>query len=370
MKKKKPFLFALVYGTLLAGFTGYVMLDTFVIPTVESKNAGAANYSLFEGIEAEPLTPQSESTDSSGDSSRAEKAQSDTDASSSSQSSSKSKGGRSRRSSSQTAQAGTSKQEKSSSEAASESTPQSSDLETPGSYSDENISISLSTSYLLDTVIYTADIQLSSAQYLKTAFADNSYGKNVTAPTSETAAANNAILAINGDYYGARERGYVIRNGVLYRETGSTDTDVLCIYADGHFEITNAAEKTSQQLIDEGVWQAFSFGPALLENGEVAVTADEEVGRAMASNPRTAIGIIDDLHYVFVVSDGRTEESEGLSLSELANYMKSLGVKTAYNLDGGGSSTMYYNGEVINKPTTSGRSTKERSVSDIVYIGY
>ncbi len=90
----------------------------------------------------------------------------------------------------------------------------------------------------------------------------------------------------------------------------------------------------------------------------------------MASNPRTAIGIIDNLHYVFVVSDGRTEESEGLSLLELAEFMDGLSVKTAYNLDGGGSSTMYFNGEVINTPTTNGRSIKERSVSDIVYIGY
>lgn len=89
----------------------------------------------------------------------------------------------------------------------------------------------------------------------------------------------------------------------------------------------------------------------------------------MSSNPRTAIGIIDDLHYVFVVSDGRTSESDGLSLYELASFMKELGVKYAYNLDGGGSSTLYFNGEVINNPTTTGRSG-ERSVSDIVYIGY
>lgn len=50
--------------------------------------------------------------------------------------------------------------------------------------------------------------------------------------------------------------------------------------------------------------------------------------------------------------------------------MESLGVQTAYNLDGGGSSTMYFNGQIINKPTTNGSSIKERSVSDIVYIGY
>ena len=90
----------------------------------------------------------------------------------------------------------------------------------------------------------------------------------------------------------------------------------------------------------------------------------------MASNPRTAIGVIDELHYVFVVSDGRTSESSGLSLYELANFMKGLGVKTAYNLDGGGSSTMYFNGNIINNPTTNGKHISERGVSDIVYIGY
>ena len=99
------------------------------------------------------------------------------------------------------------------------------------------------------------------------------------------------------------------------------------------------------------------------------VSTDTEVGRAMASNPRTAIGLIDNNHYLFVVSDGRTQESEGLSLYQLAQFMKSLGAKTAYNLDGGGSSTMVFQGSLINKPTTSGRDIRERKVSDIVYIG-
>ena len=122
-------------------------------------------------------------------------------------------------------------------------------------------------------------------------------------------------------------------------------------------------------VVDDGVWQAFSFGPALLIDGEISVTENEETGKAMASNPRTAIGVIDDLHYLFVVSDGRTEESEGLSLYELAAFMQQLGAETAYNLDGGGSSTMVFNGEIINNPTSGGNRIKERKVSDIVYIG-
>ena len=125
---------------------------------------------------------------------------------------------------------------------------------------------------------------------------------------------------------------------------------------------------TAQALLERGAQDVLSFGPALVENGEISVSVNDEVGRAMASNPRTAIAVIDELHYLLVVSDGRTSESEGLSLYELAAYLQSKGVQTAYNLDGGGSSTMVFNGRVVNNPT-SGRSIKERSVSDIVYVG-
>ena len=234
-------------------------------------------------------------------------------------------------------------------------------------YEDGNIKITYTQYTTNDTTIHVADVQLSSAEYLKTACADNTYGKNVTQTTSDIAAANNAVLAINGDYYGVQEKGYVIRNGVLYREAAA-DNDVLCIYGDGSMKVVDPSSVTAQELLDQGVWQAFSFGPGLLEDGSIPISLDTEVGRAKASNPRTAIGIIDDLHYVFVVSDGRSDESEGLSLYELAVFMQELGVKTAYNLDGGGSSTMYFNGNVVNNPT-SGFRDDERKVSDIIYIG-
>lgn len=236
------------------------------------------------------------------------------------------------------------------------------------SYSSDGKTITLYEYREQDTEIYVADVVLDAADSLQTAFANDTYGKNVTAKTSSIAAANNAVLAINGDFYGAREKGYVIRNGKLFRDTSAGDQEDLVIYADGSFEVINESNVTAQELLDRGAVQVLSFGPALLLDGKTAVSEGEEVGKAMASNPRTAIGVIDSLHYVFVVSDGRTQDSEGLSLSELAAFMETLGVETAYNLDGGGSSTMYFNGAVVNHPTTSGRNIKERSVSDIVYI--
>lgn len=219
-----------------------------------------------------------------------------------------------------------------------------------------------------DTDVHVAYLTINDVTDIKTAFADGIYGRNVTDTTSAIAEENDALIAINGDFYGSRQSGYVIRNGVLYREKASYDTEDLVIYKDGSTEIINESEVTAEQLMEKGAWQVFSFGPALVRNGETCVDSNDEVGHAMHSNPRTAIGMIDENRYVFVVSDGRTDDNEGLSLRELAEFMESLGVETAYNLDGGGSSTMVYEGEVINHPTTSGRREQERSVSDIVYI--
>ena len=243
---------------------------------------------------------------------------------------------------------------------------------TDTSYSDDNISVTLTEKTVSNTQVYIADVTVSSSEYLKTAFAQNTYGNNVTAKTSETAANNNAILAVNGDYYGANTTGYVIRNGVVYRDTVREDSSNgdLAIYKDGSFKIIYEDQVSADQLVKDGVVNLLAFGPALVENGEIVVDTNSEVGQSMSSNPRTAIGIIDENHYIIIVSDGRTSESEGLSLYQMAEIMKSYGVKTAYNLDGGGSSTLYFNGQVINKPTTNGNTISERSVSDIVYIGY
>ena len=237
-----------------------------------------------------------------------------------------------------------------------------------GEYSDSNTSITVKQYRAYDSNIYVADVTVSDASALKTALANNTYGRNITDTTSNMAEDNNAVLAINGDYYGAGQSGYVIRNGNLYRNT-SGNRDALVIKQNGEFEFVSEGETSAEELLKNGAYQVLSFGPVLLKDGEISVGENDEVGIAMASNPRTAIGYLGNNHYVFVVSDGRTSESAGLSLYELASFMKELGVADAYNLDGGGSSTMVFKGEIINNPTTNGRSNQERSVSDIVYIG-
>lgn len=242
---------------------------------------------------------------------------------------------------------------------------------TDTSYEDGHISIQIRTMRRLDTDIYIADIVVDNPDLLQTALAGDAFGRNLTDTTSSIAEANNAVLAINGDYYGFRDAGYVMRGGYLYRDLAAYDQDQedLCIMADGTLEILAEVDYSAQDMADMGARDIFSFGPGLLINGEITVREGDEVERAQVTNPRTSIGQIAPLHYVFVVSDGRTEESVGLSLLELAQLMQDLGCTTAYNLDGGGSSTIWFNGRVLNKPTTFGEKITERSISDIVYIG-
>jgi exopolysaccharide biosynthesis protein len=329
LKPPKFFSWTLLYAVLLIFFTTYVALDTFVItrvyavvPTVsQSSNIQTADAALVSDTSATTGAVQASAVH---------------------------------------ADAATT----------GDSVFTASPVVTDSSYTDQNISITITEYREYDTTIYVADVQLKSAEYLRTAFAQSAFGRNISATTSVTSSANNAILAINGDNYGSRQRGYVIRAGVIYRDAAATNQEDLVIESDGSLRIVNEADVTAADLLAGGARDVFSFGPALITDGQIAVTEEEEVGKAKASNPRTAIAVVDDLHYLLVVSDGRTNASEGLSLYQLAEFMQGLGVSTAYNLDGGGSSTMVFNGQVINNPTTDGRNISERWVTDIVYIGY
>jgi len=223
-----------------------------------------------------------------------------------------------------------------------------------------------------DQVTYfVAEVQLDHVTSLKSAFAENEFGTNIIDTTSNIAKENNAIFAINGDYYGFREDGILIRNGIVYRDIPARTG--LAIYLDGSMKIYDETQTDAQTLIDAGVWQTLSFGPALIENSKAIeniskIEIDSNFGNhsIQGNNPRTGIGIIDENHFVFVVVDGRSKGySRGVTLSEFSQIFLNLGCTSAYNIDGGGSSTMFFMGKLINNPL--GRN-KERGTSDILFI--
>ncbi|WRS29937.1 phosphodiester glycosidase family protein [Actinomycetaceae bacterium MB13-C1-2] len=245
---------------------------------------------------------------------------------------------------------------------------------TDSTYEGSNASISITqqqTGSGEDTVTYyVATVNLSDATALRSAFANNQFGQSIIDKTSSIAEQNGAIFAINGDYYGFRDTGIVIRNGVLFRDAGAREG--LAFYQDGTVQLYDETATSADQLVTNGVWNTLSFGPALVADGTVIAGIDQiEIDTNFGNHsiqgqqPRTLVGVRSDGTLVLVVIDGReTGYSRGMTMSEAAELMVSLDCQTAYNLDGGGSSTMYFNGAVINEPSNGG----ERGTSDILYI--
>ena len=223
-----------------------------------------------------------------------------------------------------------------------------------------------------DLRFYVADIRTERPEQLLTAFAGDKYSRESVEMTSDIAARIGAILAVNGDYYNYKEDdGMVIRNGVLYRDKRSSREHLL-IDKNGNFSVLFKGEYEAgkgQEWIDKGIVQSLVFGPVLVNEGEIVTLPEKYAIRTRDDQrePRTAIGQVEENHYVFVVADGRRKDwsDKGMTLQELQLVMKEAGCRVAYNLDGGGSATMSLEGVRVNK----GSASRERYVSDIIYIG-
>ena len=277
IKKHKALL---AYMLALAVFTTYVVMDTFVISRVYSEASGEGSEAAMQiEQDTEDGTAQddaaAEDADEEGSHKRGPGSGSGGPPSGGHGPGSHGSGehsgkpGGKKSSSSSSSGSSTSSQSSLSSDTSSSSTSSASAVSSAvsssaDSYNDGKVSINYKEYTVNGTTIHVAEVSVGSASYLKTAFAQGSYGKNVTATTSDIADSVDAILAINGDYYGAREKGYVIRNGEIYRSTASDGAEDLVIYEDGSFGIINESEITAEQLLAKGAVQTLSFGPALL----------------------------------------------------------------------------------------------------------
>ena len=204
---------------------------------------------------------------------------------------------------------------------------------------------------------YLADIYVRDITCFQSALARGAYGSGYRDSIPDMAALNGALLAINGDYYGNTNEGVVIRNGVIYR-ANRTNCDVCVLYYDGSMRVMPGSAFSVQDAVADGAWQAWTFGPALLDSEGQAISAFASTGRIIAANPRTAIGYYEPGHYCMVVVDGRGE-SAGITLPELSQLFQDLGCAAAYNLDGGNSSVMVWQDAVINNPSGGGRESSD-----------
>lgn len=267
-------------------------------------------------------------------------------------------------------------QSSSTSETATQSVPATAGEVDGLSYTSGDRSLTISThtsgSGSSSVVWFVADVILADATALRSAFAENTFGTNIIDYPSAIAGDVGALWAINGDYYGFRDTGIVIRDGVAFRDEPARQG--LAIYRDGTMVSYDETATNAAQLVADGVWQTLSFGPTLVDGGKSMsgidqIEIDTNFGNhsIQGDQPRTGLGMITPNHFVFVVVDGRSSGySTGLSTTAFADLFVGLGCEVAYNLDGGGSSTMLFNDALVNNPLGRG---KERGTSDILWIG-
>ena len=228
---------------------------------------------------------------------------------------------------------------------------------TENSYQSPNVSITVTRETEGRATYYLADIYVRDITCFQSALAQNTYGTGFRDSIEDMALLSSALVAVNGDYYGNTREGVVIRNGVIYR-ANRTDCDVCVLYYNGVMKVMPGSSFSVEEAIADGAWQAWTFGPALLDTDGSVLTDFASTSRIISANPRTAIGYYEPGHYCLVVVDGRGE-SAGITLPDLSKLFYDLGCTAAYNLDGGNSSVMVWQNAVINDPSGGGRESSD-----------
>ncbi len=215
-------------------------------------------------------------------------------------------------------------------------------------------------------VIHYAKVKIAHASQLRTAAALD-FTKRIPNRVDLIGRSVNAVLAINGDFFGSHTDGFILRQGTVYRDQIERKCDLLLIDEDGDFHIIFYNE---DQTVDKTHWEgkkiinAFTFGPALIVNDEVVLhkEADPAIADAPDRGARTCLLQLGHLEYMVL-----TVRELGCSLEEMITLIQSLTdhVVCAYLLDGGNSSQMAFQGRLVNKLSTD---PNLRLVTDIVYF--
>lgn len=233
---------------------------------------------------------------------------------------------------------------------------------TQDSYKSEHISIEIRQvrDEASKSNAFVADVRVASVDYLRRVYSLNKW-KGEMRSIRTIAPDAGAVLAMTGDYASLFNAGLSVGNGVVHRKSDNRARDNCLILADGRMVTYVRQQKTAEEMLAEGVWHSFLFGPALLKDGQAI---EKFTSPVRGKNPRSVIGYFSPGHYALVVVDGRSAKSRGMTLEELSRFMAELGCQAAYNLDGGQSAILWFNGEIVNKPYKGGR-----RLADIVTVG-
>ena len=178
---------------------------------------------------------------------------------------------------------------------------------------------------------------------------------------------NGYVLCLSDDHFGARlhagsKLGVCIRDGEIITNEAFTkptkhfpNLDVLALFKDGSMRAYLNGEHTAAEYLAMGAVDTFSFGPLLVRDGQInPLVYDRDYH--YVKEPRCALGVIGPYHYFALVVNGRTGSAKGVKLDWLAEKMLEKGVTDAINLDGGGTASLVFLGERLNKTGSSVRS--------------
>ena len=260
------------------------------------------------------------------------------------------------------------------------------DLFTEDSYEDETISVKIEHQEMEDgTKMHIAHIRIADASQLRTGVANpDKIASNKTRSVSYMARKYNAVVALNGDNYVDKpeKTTFEYRMTQKIRSKGNQQKDILIIddKGDFHLYVKSQGLETGKKKNGKNVWMkadeweaangcklvnAFTFGPALVKDGEL-LELDPDYGyNPGGREPRAAIGQTGPLSYVMVIIEAKDRSGKsGFSQGKLAEFMQGLGCVQAFNLDGGNSAEMVF-GDQIYKGMPGG---DERTLSDIIYF--
>jgi len=241
-------------------------------------------------------------------------------------------------------------------------------LFTADGYEDASIRVQMETREEDGVIWRIAWVEIASPTQLRTAY----FGKSIKSDTqdkiSRLAPKMNAVIAINGDNYGQEKakHSFIVRMGEVRQTKLNKTKDILIIDENGDFHtfINSAGADTFAKDTGHTVVNAFMFGPALVREGEIVSLKREYGFNPEGTQPRAAIGQLDRLSYVLVIADNATgSDKKGATHQQLAKFMQELGCREAYNLDGGNSAIMMYNGTMLNN-----KMGQERDVTDMIYF--
>lgn len=233
--------------------------------------------------------------------------------------------------------------------------------DTHGNYRSENVSITILQGRVSDSDYFLADIYIQDISCFVTAFSNEEFMGESTTVRKMFRTIPGAIIGMNGDYYSNNVYGPVVRNGKTYVNRVSSSWDIALLDSAGVLTIYPYGKLKKAAMKEMDVYQTWVFGPSLLdEQGKAKQSFRSKV---LPHNPRSVLGYYEPGHYAFLLVDGRSQISDGISMSDLSAFCEELGFASAYNLDGGQSSVMVAQEGFVNVPFRDGR-----PVSDILAI--